>query len=128
MIKAVREGYKKSNRQLPLDVKFIFIDKKQAHLDCLKKHSMPKAGLGELVDERLHEFEGEFGKQLEQCEFKCGEFENLVNECVFQIDIRKGHSFFLLDPFGWTDVSMGSIRKINSLKGSEILYTYMSEF
>ncbi|NEO99015.1 MAG: three-Cys-motif partner protein TcmP [Symploca sp. SIO2E9] len=128
IIKAVREGYVKSRRQFRLDVKFIFIEKKQDHLDCLKNYAMPNAGLEELVDEHIHEFNSEFGTRLEQCEFRCGEFEDLVNECLFKVDIRKGHSFFLLDPFGWTDVSMESIRKINSLAGSEILYTYMIDF
>lgn len=123
IIKAIRKGYKKSKRQYTINVKYIFIDNKQAHLDCLKNYAMHKAGLGELVDEQQHEFEGEFGKLVEECEFRYGEFENLVNECILKVEIRKAHSFFLLDPFGWTDVSMESIRKINSLRGSEILYT-----
>jgi hypothetical protein len=75
-----------------------------------------------------HEFNSGWGKRVEQCEFMYGEFENLVNECVFKVDLRKGHSFFLLDPFGWSHVSMSSIRKINSLRKSEILYTYMIDF
>lgn len=125
IIKAVREGYNKSGRMYPLNVKYIFIDKKRSHLDCLKTYSMPKAGLGELVDEQQHEFQGKFGKLVEECQFQKGEFEDLVDCCVFTVDIRKGHSLFILDPFGWSDVSMSSIRKINSLKGSEILYTYM---
>ncbi len=128
IIKAIREGYKKSKRKYDLNVKFIFIDNNQEHLDCLKNYSMPKAGLGELVNQQSHEYNGEFGKLVEECEFSCSEFENLVNECVWKVDIRKGHSFFFLDPFGWTDVSMKSIRKIQSLKGSEILYTYMIDY
>ena len=125
IIKAVREGYNKSGRKYPINVKYIFIDKKRSHLDCLKTYSMQKAGLGELVDEQQHEFQGKFGKLVEECQFQKGEFEDLVDCCVFTVDIRKGHSLFILDPFGWSDVSMSSIRKINSLKGSEILYTYM---
>ncbi|MEP0750612.1 three-Cys-motif partner protein TcmP [Trichocoleus sp. Lan] len=127
IIKAVREGYKKSRRQYPLNVNFIFIDNKQDHLDCLRNYSMPKAGFGNLVDSLSHEFKcDEFESLLvEKCEFRCGEFEDLVNWCVFTVSARKGHSFFLLDPFGWTDISMASIRLINSITGSEILYTYM---
>jgi hypothetical protein len=73
---------------------------------------MPKA--------RLEEF-----SQSEHCEFICGEFENYVDYCVIKSEQRKGHVFFLLDPQGWTDVSMKSIRKITSMKKSEILYTFM---
>ncbi|MFM8009022.1 MAG: three-Cys-motif partner protein TcmP, partial [Dolichospermum sp.] len=36
LIKAVQEGYLKSKRTYPLNVKFIFIDKKKDHLKCLK--------------------------------------------------------------------------------------------
>lgn len=125
MIQAVRRGYKNSIRKYSLNVKFIFIDSSRNHLDCLKTYSMPKAGLEQLVDEKPHELKGEFSQLIEECEFRCGKFEDLVNECVWKVDLRKGHSFFLLDPCGWDDVSMESIRKINSLRGSEILYTYM---
>ncbi len=127
IINAVREGYKKSKRTYPdpLNIKYIFIDSKKDHLKCLKNYSMGEFGLEELTDEQPHLYEDEFGRRIEQCEFLQGEFEALVNFCILTVDSRKGHSFFLLDPFGWTDVSMSSIRKINSLKGSEILYTYM---
>lgn len=128
MIEAIRAGYKKSKREYDLNVKFIFIDNKLEHLACLKNYSMPKAGLGELVNGQPNEFRGEVGKLVEECEFISGEFENLINEVVFKIDIRKGHSFFFIDPYGWTDVSMQSIRKINSLKRTEILYTYMIDY
>lgn len=128
IINAVREGYKKSRRTYPLDVKFIFIDNNLEHLNCLKYYAMPQSGFEELIDEQPHEFISEWGKRVEQCEFMYGEFEDLVNECIFKVDIRKGHSFFLLDPFGWSHVSMSSIRKINSLRKSEILYTYMIDY
>jgi three-Cys-motif partner protein len=127
LIKAVREAHKKSQRiyPVPLNVKFIFIDSKKSHLSCLKTYSMHKAGLGELVNEKPHEFRHEYGDRIEECQFIHGEFEDLVNTCIFTVESRKGHSFFLLDPFGWTHISMNTIRRINSLKGSEILYTYM---
>lgn len=130
IIKAVREAHKKSHRIYPepLNVRFIFIDNKKSHLNCLKTYSMPKSGLGNLVDEKPHKFIHEYGDIIEQCEFINGEFEKLANACIFTVQNRKGHSFFLLDPFGWTDVSMETIRNINNLKGSEILYTYMIAF
>ena len=127
-IEAIRAGYKKSKRHYDLNVKFIFIDNNPEHLACLKNYSMPKAGLGELVDEQPHDFKGEVGKLVEECEFRCGEFEDLVNELILKVGIRKGHSFFFIDPFGWTDISMQTIRKINDLKRTEILYTYMINY
>jgi three-Cys-motif partner protein len=130
LIRAVREGHKRAKRSYPepLDVKYIFIDSKKAHLACLKNYSMLKAGLENLVNEEQHTFKDESGEIIEQCVFIQDEFENRLNYCVFTVENRKGHSFFFLDPFGWTDVSMKTIRKINSIKGSEILYTYMIDY
>jgi len=115
LIRSVQAGYKRANREYPINLKFIFIDSKQNHIDCLKDHVMSKAGLEE------------FSKS-DNCEFICGDFESYVNYCVFTAEQRKGHSFFLLDPQGWTDVSMQSIRKITSMKKSEILYTFMIDY
>ncbi|MBD2148765.1 three-Cys-motif partner protein TcmP [Pseudanabaena sp. FACHB-1277] len=119
LIKAVQEGFKKAKREYPINVKFIFIDDKQDHIDCLKNYVMPKSGLDELSQPKDCEF---------NYEFICGEFEKNINYCVFTAEQRKGHSFFLLDPQGWTDVSMQSIRKITDMKKSEILYTFMIDY
>jgi three-Cys-motif partner protein len=133
LINAVRKGYLKSQRTYPLNVKFIFIDKKKEHLECLKNVAMPQAGLGQLSDEKPHTFTTEFpkgiGTRIEQCEFIRDEFENKVDYCLEQAKQRKGHSLFFLDPYGWCDVSMESLRKINSIKNkSEIIYTFMIDF
>ncbi len=129
LINAVREGYFKSKRTYPLNIKFIFIDKNKRHLECLKNVAMPQAELGELLDEKPHTFKTEFGELIEQCEFIPDEFENKVDYCLEQAKQRKGHSLFFLDPYGWSDVSMESLRKINSLKNkSEIIYTFMIDF
>ena len=94
---------------------------------------MFQAELGQLSDENPHtfktKFKTKFGERIEQCEFICDEFENQVNYCVFQASQKKGHSLFFLDPYGWSDVSMESFRKIiNCLKKSEIIYTFMIDF
>ncbi|MDJ0519669.1 MAG: three-Cys-motif partner protein TcmP [Trichodesmium sp. MO_231.B1] len=125
IIKAVRSAYKKCKRKSPLNVKYIFIDNDKNHIDCLKNYSMLEAGLEELVNQQQHEISGDFGSLIEQCEFICRDFENIVSYCISIAENRKGHSFFLIDPFRWSHVSMNSIRRINTLKGSEILYTYM---
>lgn len=67
MIQAVRRGYKNSRRKYSLNVKFIFIDSSQNHLECLKNYSMPKAGLEQLVDEKPHKLKGEFSQLIEEC-------------------------------------------------------------
>jgi three-Cys-motif partner protein len=130
LINAVREGYLKSQRTYPLDVKFIFIEKNKEHLKCLKNVAMCQAGFEELLDEQIHTFTTEFplgiGKRIEQCEFISDEFENQVNYCVFHGEQRRGHSLFFLDPYGYLNVSMESFRKINSLNKSEIIYTLMA--
>ncbi|GFE69222.1 three-Cys-motif partner protein TcmP [Chroococcus sp. FPU101] len=128
IIQAVREGYKKSQRNYSLNVQYIFIDNQKEHLDYLKNYAMPRAGLDELCDEKIHTFKDEFGTRTEQCEFFHGEFEKLIDFCILRAEHFRGHSFFLLDPCGWTDVSMNSIRKIHSLTKSEILYTFMIDF
>jgi three-Cys-motif partner protein len=115
MIRAVLRGYEKSKRQYPLDVKYIFMDSEKDHLDCLKNYSLAKAGLEEIAGS-------------ENCIFEHGNFEERIDWLILSVDNRKGHSLFLLDPFGWTQVSMSSIRKINSLSGSEIIYTYMIDY
>ncbi len=126
LINAVREGYFKSKRTYPLNIKFIFVDKNKQHLECLKNVAMPQAGLGELSDEEPHTFKTEFGERIEQCEFIPDEFENQVDYCIDQAKKRKGHSLFFLDPYGYLHVSMESFRKINSLNKSEIIYTLMA--
>ncbi|MFM6765494.1 MAG: three-Cys-motif partner protein TcmP [Dolichospermum sp.] len=128
LIKAVQEGYLKSKRTYPLNVKFIFIDKKKDHLKCLKNIAMSQAELEYLSNEKEYTFKTEFGNLILECEFINDEFENKVDYCVFQSENRKGHSLFILDPYGWSDVSMPSFRKINSLKKSEIIYTFMVDF
>ncbi|RFP59719.1 MAG: three-Cys-motif partner protein TcmP [Limnothrix sp. CACIAM 69d] len=114
IMKAVERGCQKSRRKYPqpLDVKYIFIDSKTSHLECLKNFSMHQAGFSE-----------EFIR--ENCQFEKGEFENVINSVLLNLGLRKGHSLFFLDPFGWSHVSMSTIRKINSLSKSEIIYTYM---
>jgi three-Cys-motif partner protein len=114
MIRMVEEGYRivKEERSKPyyqLDAKFIFVDKEQEHISCLRKQII-EAGLGHYLDSG-------------QCQLICKEFEKAVDECVSLA--RGGHSFFLIDPCGIDDVSMNSIRKIIKLGSSEILWTYM---
>ncbi|KKJ00890.1 three-Cys-motif partner protein TcmP [Prochlorothrix hollandica] len=115
IFQAVNRGVVKSQRKYDIDVQYIFIDSKQEHIDCLKKYTLPYFGLEK-------EAEGHNVK------FMCDDFESVVNQCCLSVDIHKGHSFFFLDPFGWTDVSMASIRKIRRLKKSEILFTYMIDY
>lgn len=131
LINAVRAGHEKSQRKYsePINIKFIFIDEKIEHLQCLKNFAMTQAGLENLTDSEEHIFNSSFDHQrIEQCEFICGEFEKHINECVLKASLRKGHSLFFLDPYGWSDIYLESFRKINSLNKSEIIYTFMTDF
>jgi len=154
IIQAVRKAVKKVNRRLDINVKYIFIDKNKQHLLCLKNYAFPYAGLGELVDEQVHKFtidsdflleeqteqlllleisDENFKKQqkkggylFEKCEFIHCEFEVYAQSSLDNSNnYYRGHSLFILDPFSWEHISMQSIRMINSIKGSEIIYTYM---
>lgn len=120
MIKMVERGleivkYEKLKLNYELNVKFIFIDNQQNHLDCLRIQ-MLNSGLEDYVD------------KPEKCQLICGEFENFVEHLILEVKQRKGSSFFFLDPFGYTQVSMRSIRSLISLGKSEVLYTFMIEF
>lgn len=115
IFQAVMRGVKRSNRSYEIDVQYIFIDSQQGHIDCLKNYALPYFGFErETCSDNVH--------------FLCDTFEKVVNFCYMKAEQHKGHSFFFLDPFGWTDVSMRSIRKIQSLKKSEILFTYMIDY
>ena len=59
-----------------LDVKFIFIDREQEHLDCLKVQ-MRNANLGHYVDDS------------NRCEFICGDFERSVKPLLDDKDSSK---------------------------------------
>ncbi len=114
MIKMVEEGHRivreeRHKSYHKLKAKFIFIDKQQEHIDCLRK---------QIIDFG-------FGHYLEsqECILICDEFRNAVDRCISET--QRGHSFYFLDPFGIDDIDMNIIRDILSLKGSEILWTYM---
>lgn len=106
---------KKGKPNYNLDARFIFIDDKFDHVECLKLQ-MRRFGFEDLVE------------NPEKCTFICGEFESLSNQLINEVKARKGSSFFFLDPFGYTDVSMKTIREIMSLGKSEIIYTFMIDF
>lgn len=127
LINAVRRGFEISRRTYDLNIKFVFIDHRKNHLSCLKQYSMPWANLAYLADENIHSNQSDWGGTLiEQCQFICGNFEKVIHQYISEIEKeRKGHSFFLLDPYGWNHISMKTIRRINALKRSEILYNYM---
>ena len=120
LIKAVEKGLErvkkdKSKPDYELNVKYIFIDNQQPHIDCLKKQ-MQLSGLDKYVN------------NPNICSFICKDFEGIVSKIITELEKRKGSSLFILDPFGYTDVSMQTIRKIISLRKTEIIYTYMIDF
>jgi len=104
---------KKKKPNFRLDFLLICIDEKKEHIDCLKKT---------LIDLGYEKY---FGKQVLIIHSK---FDKAIAEVVQKVVDRKSHSFFFLDPFGYTDFSMQHIRSIMHLGKVEILLTYMIDF
>ncbi|RZM82139.1 three-Cys-motif partner protein TcmP [Leptolyngbya iicbica LK] len=125
MIEAVRKAFRQAKKRQSLNVRYVFVDAGKEHVQCLKNHSMSYWGLENLIDGEKHLTQGEESTLTEQCEFIIGDFEKCSDYCITIASLRKGHSFFLLDPAGWDDVSVATMRKINDTPGSEILYTHM---
>lgn len=113
MIRMVNEGLKTVQERKPwhkLDAKYIFIDNNQEHTDCLKLQ-LKNAGFEQYLDS------GEI-------QVITNDFEKVLDNCIEEIKVRRGYSFFFLDPFG-LDVTPAIVRKIISLGKSEVLLTHM---
>ncbi|ACK70616.1 conserved hypothetical protein [Gloeothece citriformis PCC 7424] len=119
MIKSVYEALEiikteKSKPDYEINAQFIFIDSNPDHINCLKQQ-LENFGFSSYVN------------NPEKCILEVGEFETCIHKHIERLKKRKGSSFFFLDPFGFSDVSMHTIREIIGLGKSEILYTYMIE-
>ena len=119
IIRAVEKGLERVKREkskpnYDLQANYIFIDSNKEHLESLKIH-MRGVGLEEYVN------------NSNNCKFIHGEFNNYLDRILAEVRESKGSSFFLLDPFGYTDVSMKNIRDIIEVGKSEIMYTFMIE-
>jgi three-Cys-motif partner protein len=120
IIQAVEKGLERVKREkskpdYDLQAKYIFIDSNKDHLESLKVHMR-----GNGLDSYLN--------APEKCELIHGKFDQKLDLILLEAKKTKCSSFFLLDPFGYTDVSMQNMRDIIDLKKSEILYTFMIEF
>lgn len=126
IIEAVRSGYERASRNYNLDIEYIFIDEQKNHIDYLKSISLPSHGLEKLACTGSEVTQiGDFGSLTESLTFYEQEFEKIAQDIILPSWNDKRFYFFLLDPCGWTDVTMNTIRQINSHKKSEILFTYM---
>jgi three-Cys-motif partner protein len=117
MLSAMRKGLDalhntKGKPGFQLDMKFIFVDENPDHIACLKRE-IAAAG---------------FEEWLQYCEFITGNFEDQYPHCLSTVDERGGFSIFLLDPFGYTDVSMNAMRSIMQNERAEVLFTFMIDF
>lgn len=120
IIQAVERGLKrvqteKSKPNFKLNVNYIFIDNQKPHIDCLKRQMLSLDLKKYVTNQNL-------------CTFICKDFEAIIDQVISELKQRKGSSLFILDPFGYTDVSMQTIRKIIGLQKTEIIYTYMIDF
>ena len=100
--------------EFKLDWKLICIESHPDHFSCLRR-SLDEFGFSG------HEASGRL--ELYSCDFK-DKFEY----CMDLVVRRKGHSFFFIDPFGYTQYSMEQIRRIMELPSSEVLLNFMIDF
>ncbi|PMB10299.1 hypothetical protein CEN49_04390, partial [Fischerella thermalis CCMEE 5273] len=113
MIRMVEEGLLKVQERKPWynpDINFIFIDNNIEHTACLELQ-LKKAGFEHYLVS---------GK----CQIITNNFLNELDKCLNIIRVRRGYSFFFLDPFG-LDIQPAVVREIISLGRSEVLLTHM---
>jgi three-Cys-motif partner protein len=113
IIRAIENGWSKVKERKPyqeLDIAYLFVDRRQEHVDCLKKN-IRAFGYGHLLDS---------GK----CKVESGHFEDHLQNCLDWIRTRKGYSFFFLDPFGSVDLP-NMAKAILSIGRSEVLLNHM---
>lgn len=99
-----------------LNTKFYFIDKEKDFISFLKNRIIEN-GFGKLIED-------------ERCVLLTGEFSEKLDNIIADINSRgRGRrSIFLLDQYGYIDVTTQLINKIlNSLPRSEIIVTFAAE-
>lgn len=97
-----------------IKARYIFIDNEKRHTDFLRSE-IEASDFRHMLDNEVSIWTGDFNE--------------LVDSAI--LEVRKqspnvGCSLFLLDQFGWSQVSLESIRKImGNLKKSEVFLTFM---
>lgn len=104
---------KKGKPDFQLDIHFIFIDAEPNHISCLRRA---------LKDYELDHY------IPNKCTIITSSFSAAFKQVIDFVNKRKGHSFFLIDPFGYTDYTMEQIRSIMMIKRSEVLLNYMIDY
>ena len=113
IIRAVESSWRAVQQQKPyqnLDIAYRFIDARKEHTQCLELQ-IREAGFGEILDSG-------------RCEIITQEFEDYLQPCLNWLKVRKGYSFFFLDPFGLVDLPAMSAA-ILKLGKSEVLLNHM---
>lgn len=113
MIRKLEEGLSHVRQRKPyykLDYEFIFIDSELEHTQCLELQ-LKTAGYEQYLKN---------GK----CRVITGKFEENLQYCLERVRVRKGYSFFFLDPHG-LDVTPFIVREILNLGRSEVLFNHM---
>ncbi|MBC7907133.1 MAG: three-Cys-motif partner protein TcmP [Rhodospirillaceae bacterium] len=97
-----------------IKARYIFIDSEKRHTEYLRAE-IENSDFRHMLDKEISIWTGDFNV--------------LVDEAI--VEVRKnspnaGCSLFLLDQFGWSQVSLASIRKIlQTLRKSEVFLTFM---
>jgi three-Cys-motif partner protein len=113
IIRAVESSWREVQEQKPyqnLDIAYRFIDARKEHTQCLELQ-IREAGFGEILDSG-------------RCEIITQKFEDYLEPCLNWLKVRKGYSFFFLDPFGLVDLPAMSAA-ILKLGKSEVLLNHM---
>lgn len=97
-----------------IKARYIFIDSEKRHTEYLRAE-IENSDYRHLLDNEISIWTGDFNV--------------LVDDAIQEVrknSPKVGTSLFLLDQFGWSQVSLESIRKImNSLQKSEVFLTFM---
>lgn len=97
-----------------IDARYIFIDSEKKHTEFLRSE-IEGSAFRSMLDKEITIWTGDFNALA----------DNAIHE-VKKHSPRAGCSLFLLDQFGWSQVSLVSIRKImQSLKKTEVFLTFM---
>ncbi|UVI38390.1 three-Cys-motif partner protein TcmP [Qipengyuania spongiae] len=112
-IEVARAKLKARREDFDLDVDFVFIDEKAAHIAYLRDELI-RRGYGSLIGTKIR--------------LVASTFEDAVPDVISAIR-KKGRahrSLFFLDQYGWSDVKLATVRRIMAdLVNPEVVLTFM---
>jgi len=89
------------------NVSILIIDDEQKNIDNIKQI---------LDDEKIN---------YTNVEFRCGNFDTEINKILDELNNNIAPTFFLIDPFGFSQIKMKTIERIMKIDKTEILLNFM---